>query len=260
MSQTDEFSELTAFAHRLADAAGAVIRPYFRAVLDVDNKQPADFDPVTEADRAAEETIRSLIRDTYPDHGIIGEEQEDVAGGRYTWVIDPIDGTRSFIAGFPTWGTLIALGLDGRPVVGIMDQPFTGERFVGVPGGASFGDKSLRVRSCSNLSEAVLFSTTPDMFKSGEETAAFQRVEDKVKLRRWGGDCYSYCMLAHGLVDLVIEASMAPYDIQALIPIVEGAGGILTTWDGEPAWDGGRLIAAGDKRVYDQAMVLLNGG
>lgn len=260
MPESDEISELTQFAHRLADAAGAVIRPYFRAALDVDNKQPGDFDPVTEADRAAEAAIRTLIRETYPDHGIIGEEHEDVAGGRYTWVLDPIDGTRSFIAGFPTWGTLIALGLDGRPVIGIMDQPFTGERFVGGPDGASLGDQNLKVRPCAGLSEAVLFSTTPDMFVPGDEMAAFQRVEAEVKLRRWGGDCYSYCMLAHGLVDLVIEASMKPYDIQALIPIVEGAGGILTTWEGGPAWNGGRLIAAGDRRVYDAAMALLNGG
>lgn len=259
MSDTDEIAELTKFAHDLADASGEVIRPYFRAAIDVDNKRPGDFDPVTEADRAAETAIRTLIRDTYPDHGIIGEEHEDVAGGRYTWVLDPIDGTRSFIAGFPTWGTLIALGLDGRPIIGIMDQPFTGERFVGIPGGASLGDKSLQVRPCSGLSEAVLFSTTPEMFKPGADLSAFQRVEEKVRLRRWGGDCYSYCMLAHGLVDLVIEASMQSYDIQALIPIVEGAGGIVTTWDGEPAWNGGRLIAAGDKRVYDEAMALLSG-
>jgi len=258
VSDTYEIAELTKFAHELADASGAVIRPYFRVPLDVDNKMPGDFDPVTVADRQAEAAIRAMICETYPDHGIIGEEHEDVAGGRYTWVVDPIDGTRSFIAGFPTWGTLIALGLDGCPIIGVLDQPFTGERFVGVPGGAFLDGKSLQVRPCSSLSGAILFATTPDMFQPGEEIRAFQRVEERVKLRRWGGDCYAYGMLAHGLVDLIIEASMKPYDIQALIPIVEGAGGVVTTWDGSPAWNGGRLIAAGDKRVYDEAMELLN--
>ncbi len=259
MISDSQIAEYLTFAHRLADASGRVITPYFREQLDVGNKQTHDFDPVTVADRDAETVIRALIEETYPDHAVLGEEHGAVAGNAYTWVIDPIDGTRSFIAGFPTWGTLIALSHDGAPILGIMDQPITGERFVGSPEGAFLGERKLQVRSCPGLGEAILFSTTPDMFGAGEEISAFQRVESKVKLRRWGGDCYSYCMLAHGLVDLVIEAGMEPYDIQALIPIVEGAGGIVTTWEGASAATGGRLIAAGDRRVYEEAMALLRG-
>lgn len=259
MTLDSEIAEYLSFAHRLADASGDVIRPHFRECIDVDNKRPGDFDPVTIADRDAEAAIRALIEETYPDHAILGEEHGKRDGNAYTWVLDPIDGTRSFITGFLTWGTLIALSHEGLPILGIMDQPITGERFVGTPEGAYLGERKLQVRPCAALGDAVLISTTPDMFDAKEELPAFQRVESRVKLRRWGGDCYSYCMLAHGFVDLVIEASMKPYDIQALIPIVEGAGGIVTTWDGAPAANGGRLIAAGDRRVYDEAIALLQG-
>lgn len=259
MTQASEIAEYLGFAHRLADASGGVIVPHFRERIDVDNKRADDFDPVTIADRDGEAVIRALIAETYPDHGILGEEHGKTAGNAYTWVIDPIDGTRSFITGFPTWGTLIALSHDGAPILGIMDQPVTGERFVGTPDGTFLAEQKLQVRPCTGLADAILFSTTPDMFDTEEELPAFARVESKVKLRRWGGDCYSYCMLAHGLVDLVIEAGMEPYDIQALIPIVEGAGGIVTTWDGGSAAGGGRLIAAGDRRVYDEAVALLRG-
>ena len=253
-----EARELLAFAHTLADAAGAVIKPLFRSAGTIDNKRAADFDPVTAADRDAEAAMRDLIAARYPDHAVYGEEHGAEWGERFTWVLDPLDGTRSFIGGFPTWGTLIGLAEYGRPVVGIMDQPVTGERFTGGPDGAFLGERRLRVRDCASLKDAVLYATTPDMFK-GEDMAAFRRVEQQVKLRRFGGDCYAYCMLAHGLVDLVVEASMQPYDIHALIPIVEQAGGIVTNWEGEPAWQAGRILAAGDRRVHQAALDALHG-
>jgi histidinol phosphatase-like enzyme (inositol monophosphatase family) len=251
--------ELLGFAHRLADIAGAVIRPWFRAVDAIDDKRTRGFDPVTAADRDAEAAMRALIAERYPDHGVYGEEHGAAWGRRFTWVLDPIDGTRSFIAGFPTWGTLIALADHGRPVLGIMDQPVTGERFVGGPDGAFLGARRLRVRPCATLADAVLYSTTPDMFAAEADWRAFQRVERQVKLRRWGGDCYAYCMLAHGLLDVIVEAAMQPYDIQALIPVVEDAAGIVTNWEGEPAWQAGRVLAAGDRRVHQAALVALQG-
>ncbi len=259
-SLTDaEARELMAFAHRLADAAGRVIKPLFRSVGAIDNKRAADFDPVTAADRDAEAAMRELIATHYPDHKVYGEEHGAEWGERFTWVLDPVDGTRSFIGGFPTWGTLIGLAEYGRPVLGIMDQPITGERFTGGPDGAFLGTKRLRVRPCAGLADAVLYATTPDMFEPEREMPAFQRVERQVKLRRFGGDCYAYCMLAHGLLDLVIEASMQPYDIHALIPIIEQAGGIVTNWEGEPAWKAGRILAAGDRRTHEAALKALNG-
>ncbi|MBI1179894.1 MAG: histidinol-phosphatase, partial [Alphaproteobacteria bacterium] len=215
---------------------------------------------VTAADREAEAAMRALIARTYPDHAVYGEEHGAEWGERFTWVLDPIDGTRSFIGGFPTWGTLIALAEHGRPILGIMDQPVLGERFVGGPDGAFLGDLALRTRPCERLEDAVLYATTPDMFEPEREMPAFRRVEQRVKLRRFGGDCYAYCMLAHGLVDVIVEAAMQPYDIQALIPIVEGAGGVVTNWDGDPAWQAGRILAAGDRRVHRQALEALNAG
>ena len=251
--------EMIAFANRLADAAGAVIRPYFRATNAIENKYEVGFDPVTIADKEAETAMRALIEAEYPDHGILGEEFGAKPAGDcgLTWVLDPIDGTRSFIGGFPTWGTLIALNDGNKVQIGIMDQPYTGERYIGTPQGAFFEDQKLAVRPCASLADAVLYSTTPDMFHQPGEAEAFGRVEKAVKLRRFGGDCYAYSMMALGFVDLIVEAAMQPYDIQALIPIVEGAGGFVANWQGEPADKGGQIIAAGDKRVFDQALALL---
>ena len=260
MSTDASIEELTAFANRLADAAGAVIMPYFRADHGMDNKLAAGFDPVTEADRNAEAAMRELIEAEYPDHGILGEEHGAKPGNgtNLTWVLDPIDGTRSFIGGFPTWGTMIGLNNGTEVLVGIMDQPFTGERYVGTPDGAFADGKRLAVRPCASLEDAVLYSTTPDMFYKPGEMDAFQRVESAVKLRRFGGDCYAYAMLAAGHVDLIVESAMQAYDIQALIPIVEGAGGIVTDWQGNSVLDGGQILAAGDRRIFDAAMAMLN--
>ena len=257
------------FVAELATVAGEAILPFFRTALHSQNKARAGaFDPVTEADRAAETAMRHRILTTFPAHGIVGEEFDDHRpDAEYVWVLDPIDGTKSFISGLPTWGTLVALEHDGVPVYGTMNQPFTRERFFGDGARATWSGHNghntaithhLRTRACPTLAEATLFTTSPLLF-SAEEHAAYARVQAAVRLPRFGGDCYSYCMLAAGHVDLVIEAGLKPYDIAPLIPIVQGAGGIVTTWDGGDAAGGGRIVAAGDARAHRAALELLNG-
>jgi myo-inositol-1(or 4)-monophosphatase len=256
--------DFAAFVDRLATVSGEAILPFFRTSLGVENKAgPGAFDPVTAADRAAETAMRTLIRRTFPDHGIIGEEfGSERTDAEYVWVLDPIDGTKSFISGMPAWGTLIALTRGGVPVYGMMHQPFVGERFTG-DGGASHyrgpaGERALRVRRSADLSEALLMTTSPLLMKENDR-ASFGKVENAVRLSRYGGDCYAYCMLAAGHVDLVIETELKPYDILPLVPIIAGAGGIVTTWDGGTPSAGGRIIAAGDRRIHEAAMQVLNG-
>ena len=256
--------DFTAFIDRLATASGETILPFFRTSLDVENKSGSrDFDPVTEADRAAEAVMRRMIKANFPQHGIVGEEfGNERENAEYVWVLDPIDGTKSFIAGFPIWGTLIALLHRGTPVFGMMHQPYIGERFSGDSGSARYrgpsGERKLAVRRCASLKEATSFTTSP-LLMNRRRPRRFGKVEAEVRLTRYGGDCYSYCMLAAGHLDLVIETELKPYDIAALIPIITGAGGVVTTWDGKPAQGGGRIIAAGDPRVHEAAMKLLNG-
>ncbi len=255
--------DFTAFIGRLATASGETILPFFRTSLSVENKNKGhDLDPVTEADRAAEAVMRRMIKDSFPLHGIVGEEfGSEHADAEYVWVLDPIDGTKSFIAGMPIWGTLIALMHRGAPVFGMMHQPYIGERFSGDGGSARYeglsGKRKLAVRRCASLAEATLFTTSPRLMNESDRDR-FARVESEVRLSRYGGDCYAYCMLAAGHLDLIIETELKPYDVAALVPIVNGAGGIMTTWEGEPAQSGGRIIAAGDKRVHEAAMKLLN--
>ena len=251
MPSDPNLRDFLTFAGSLADAAARAIEPYFRAPLAVQDKGGARFDPVTEADRAAERAMRSLIREHYPEHGILGEEEDAVAGaGEYTWVLDPIDGTRAFITGLPLWGTLIALNDGTGPVLGVMNQPFTGERYVGTGDGAWLNGKPIRARGCPSLAQARLMSTSPQLFDTPELMAAFESVAADVQLLRFGGDCYAYCMVASGFVDVVVEAGLKPYDTQALIPIVEGAGGRMTTWDGTSAQHGGEILACGDPVLH----------
>jgi myo-inositol-1(or 4)-monophosphatase len=255
--------DFVAFVDELAAVAGDTIRPFFRTALSVENKSSSGgFDPVTAADRAAETVMRALIKRTFPEHGILGEEFDaDRPDAEYVWVLDPIDGTKSFICGMPAWGTLIALTRGGQPVYGMMHQPFTREHFTGDGKGAHYrgpaGERNLRVRSCTQLSDAIMLTTSPLLMNEADR-ACFGRVENAVRLSRYGGDCYAYCVLAAGHVDLIIETELKPHDVLALIPIIEGAGGIMTTWENEPALKGGRIIAAGDKRVHAQAMKILN--
>ena len=254
-----------AFAHRLADTAGEVIRPYFRRRIDIDDKGAAKgavFDPVTEADKGAERAIRAIIDAERPEDAILGEEYGEKTGtSGLRWVLDPVDGTRCFITGRHEWGSLIALEKDGVPVLGILDQPVLGERFIGVNGGAHLlqagRSTPLKARACAGLADAVLCATDPSAYFSPDQQAAFSRVHAKARLTRYGGDCYLFAALAMGFVDLIIEAGFQAWDVAALVPLVEGAGGIITAWDGGSVLPGKTILAAGDKRVHDQAMALL---
>ncbi|MBI1649314.1 histidinol-phosphatase [Hyphomicrobium sulfonivorans] len=254
------------FAHSLADASGAAIRPYFRTPIGVADKGgDGTFDPVTAADRGAEKVISDLVAAHWPEHGFVGEEHGTRnPDARLRWVVDPIDGTRAFIMGWPLWGTLIGLMDGNTPVLGMMDQPFTRERFWSDEGGSFCrspdGERQLHTRTCTDLDQAILTSTHPELFAAGEETTGFAALRPRVRMTRYSGDCYGYCMLAAGHVDLVVEAGLKPYDIVALIPIIEGAGGVITTWDGRPATEGGRILAAGDPELHAKAMAVLAAG
>ena len=255
--------DFSSFVDQLATASGDTILPFFRTALAIENKKAGGFDPVTAADRAAEQSMRTLIREQFPGHGILGEEYgSERTDAEYVWVLDPIDGTKSVITGMVAWGTLIGLMRFGEPVFGMMNQPFTREKFSGDGGAARYrgpaGERKLMARPCAGLSDAVLFTTSP-LLMNVDDRASYGRVESAVRLARYGGDCYAYCMLAAGHVDLVIETGLKPHDIVALIPIVEGAGGIVTSWEGGSAVKGGRVVAAGDRRVHEAAIKVLNG-
>jgi histidinol phosphatase-like enzyme (inositol monophosphatase family) len=246
------------FALRLADAAGAVIRRYYRASLAVESK--ADASPVTIADREAEQVLREMIRAAYPDHGIEGEEfPGERLDAEFVWRLDPIDGTKSFVVGRPLFGTLIGLTRAGRPVLGVIDQCILEERWVGVAGeGSTWNGEPIRVRACPALEDAILSLTSPQMFTAAER-AAIARLESAVRFAIYGGDCYAYGLLAMGRVDLIVEADLDVHDFMALVPVIEGAGGLVTDWQGaalSPASDG-RIVAAGDPRVHERALKLL---
>ncbi len=255
------------FFETLAAASAEVILPFFRSNMIVTDKQHGQgFDPVTEADRAAEAVIRNKIKQAFPDHGILGEEfGEERIDAEYVWVIDPIDGTRAFVCGLPLWGTLIGLMKDKHPVYGIMHQPYTGELFCGDGKKAYLKRmttskrvaKPLNVRPCERLAEAYLMTTSPALFTE-QEIGKYQTVEAATKLTRYGADCYAYMMLASGQIDLVVEAGLNPYDILPLIPIIEGAGGIITDWQGNKLVGGGAIIAAGDRRLHAAALDILS--
>jgi myo-inositol-1(or 4)-monophosphatase len=256
-----------ALAHKLADAAGEVIRPYFRKTIEVIDKSKSGpkplFDPVTEADRNAESAIRALIKLHRPQDGILGEEHGNEPGtsGR-TWIIDPIDGTRAFITGRHTWGTLIALCEDGIPILGIIDQPVLKERFVGRPGSSEListeGTRSLSTRACPSLATAIVSTTHPWGYFNRNERAGFERVCEAARMSYFGGDCYGYALLAMGFIDVIVEGRLAPWDVAALIPVIENAGGVITDWKGGRFAEGGNVVAAGDPRVHAETLKLLS--
>jgi histidinol phosphatase-like enzyme (inositol monophosphatase family) len=258
-------------AHGLADISGAAVLPHFRQSISVENKAAKGFDPVTIADKAAERAMRKALALQHPEHGIIGEEFADRTGaGRFNWILDPIDGTRAFIMGYPLWGTLIGLSDHDQMVIGMMDQPYTRERFWAINAnddkpskGASFRGadgkvKKIKTRACAKLADATLACTTMEMFKTGHERVAFLELSSRVQMTRFGGDCYAYCLLAAGQIDLVVEASLKAVDIAPLIPIIEQAGGVVTTWSGGSGINGGRIIAAGDPKLHAQALKILS--
>lgn len=269
MAKADKLaaSRLIETAHVLADASGKAILKHFRKPMQVDNKASGGaFDPVTEADRAGERVIRKTLAALHPDHGILGEEMGQSAGtSRYTWVIDPVDGTRAFITGMPLWGTLIGVTGDGRAEIGLMDQPYTRERIWSGPSATFWREPDGRVRrvkasACPSIEAARLTTTSPDLFEEANDRAAFARLKAKARLTRFGGDCYGYCLLAAGHIDIIIEAGLKPYDIVALIPIIERAGGVVTTWDGGRAEGGGKIVACGDPRLHEAALKMIAGG
>ena len=255
-----DISEFAEFALQAARDAGAAILPHFRATIAVQDKGGArGYDPVTDADRAAESTIRKAIRQRFPDHGIDGEEHGRQAGSsRYTWVIDPIDGTRSFILGQLHWATLLALNDGASPIVGVAHQPYVGESFVASNGRAEWirGDqrRRLRARPCARIEDAVVATTDPRYFQSGRKAAAFAAATAGARMIRYGGDCYCYTQLAMGLVDIAMETGLQSYDIQALIPLIESAGGVVTNWEGERCDSGGDVLACGDPALHAELL------
>ncbi len=260
---------LLATAEALANAARAAILPWFRAdLLAIDDKGIYDkgvgrFDPVTEADRAAERAMRAVLAVQRPDDAILGEEYGAQTGTTgLTWVLDPIDGTRGFMAGTPTWGVLIAVSDTVGPLLGVIDQPYIGERFRGGPGIADMtgpqGRRALRCRAARPLSDAILLTTFPEIGTPADH-AAFSRVAQATRLVRYGMDCYAYALIAAGQIDLVIEAGLQPYDVAAPIAVIQAAGGIVTDWQGGPAHHGGRVLAAANAAVHSEALALLRG-
>lgn len=251
--------EFIDFAATLADAARPIVGRHFRSALTIDRK--SDDTPVTIADRDAESAMRALIEDRYPQHGIIGEEHGVRAGdAEFVWVLDPIDGTKAFIAGKPLFGTLIALVQGGVPILGIIDQPILDERWLGAMGaGTSFNGDPIRARPCGGLDEAILNTTSPDLFNK-DDAVRFDRMRQSVWQTQYGGDCYAYALLASGFVDFVIEADLKPYDFSALIPIVCGAGGAVSDWNGRAINldSDGWIIAAGNPDLLPRAVEILN--
>ncbi|RYY22687.1 MAG: histidinol-phosphatase [Sphingomonadales bacterium] len=249
-----------------ADAAAERTLAGFRTPLAVENKWETGFDPVTAADKDAEIAVRALIGERFPDHGIIGEEWDPKASsGDFDWIVDPIDGTRAFISGVPVWGTLIGLMHKGRAIAGLMAQPFTGETFIAIGGTGEFHRNGavtpLRTSGVTTLKAAKVTCTSPDLFvRPGRDySAAWQRITDATLQTRWGLDCYGYCLLALGTIDLVVEPGLKNVDIAPLIPIIEAAGGVVTTWDGGPAEAGGNCVAAATPELHEAALAALRG-
>lgn len=258
-----ELNELMAAANQAADAAARITMKYFRNALQVDNKAGEHaFDPVTQADKEAELVIRDILTSAFPTVGFYGEEHAAIESeSGLTWVVDPIDGTRAFMSGMPLWGTLIGLFDGENAVLGLMDIPFSEERFTAVSGLSyvqnRLGRQALATRKEVALTDATMYCTTPDMFNTQLSNKRFASVKESVRLTRYGGDCYSYALLAAGHVDIVLDCDLQPYDITAIIPIIEGAGGVVTNWDGNSAEDGGFVLASGSQAIHDQTLELL---
>jgi myo-inositol-1(or 4)-monophosphatase len=261
MTSTDESLSMAgdylAFAEEIADAVRPLALSYFRTTLDIDTK--LDESPVTVADRTIELTLRDLINARFPDHGIIGEEAGRKDGGDLTWVIDPIDGTKSFISGFPLFGTLISLAFRDEPLCGLIDIPATDERWAGLRGATMFNGERASTSRCLTLSEARFYTTSPDIFV-GRELDQFERLSRETRFRRFGGDCYMYGLLASGHVDLILESGLMPYDYMALVSVVNGAGGVITDWDGKPLTlqSTGLILAAATPGLHRQALEIIN--
>ena len=260
----DDISEYLRFAQSLVRRVGKELLSRFRTDLRVDDKSLGDeFDPVTDVDRHIERLMRDAIARQYPAHGIVGEEYDDRPGNGLTWIIDPIDGTRAFMTGMLHWGTLLGLSDGTTPIIGTMYQPFVDELFWGTSIEAGYWHEEkrspLNTRPCRALADAVMGTTGPEFYRQSEELEGLERLRDQVLFTRFGGDCYVFAMVAMGRLDIGLEASLKPCDIQPMIPIIEGAGGVVTTWDGGDASQGGRVVAAGDPELHTAAVALLQG-
>lgn len=258
----DDHDALVAIAHDLADAARTSILPHFRSMnLVAENKLTDGFDPVTVADKAAEQAMRDILGEKRPNDAVFGEEFGAKPGtSGLNWVLDPIDGTRGFVSGTPTWGVLIAVGDETGPQIGLIDQPYIGERFLGTPKGATLsgpqGAGAIQTRGARPLAKATVFTTFPEVGTS-QDRAGFDAVSARAQLTRYGMDCYAYALLAAGQIDLVIEAGLNAYDIQGPIGLIHGAGGVVTDWQGGPAHNGGRALAAANPEIHAEALAIL---
>jgi myo-inositol-1(or 4)-monophosphatase len=255
--------EIHSFLLEVSEVASKITLSYFRNTIEIDNKLQQGFDPVTAADREAEQAIREKIAIYYPDHNIFGEEWEPKkTNSAFAWIIDPIDGTRAFISGLPVWGTLAALTHNDSAIAGLMSQPHIGEEFIGVNGRSYLHRQGniteLKTSKVKTLSEATIFTTSPRIFLTKDTLAAYDQLESQTKLARYGLDCYGYAMVAAGHGDLVVEEGLKDVDIAAMIPIVEGAGGIVTDWRGNAVNNGGQVIAAANKELHAQALEILS--
>jgi histidinol phosphatase-like enzyme (inositol monophosphatase family) len=257
-----DLSRIEATLLEAAEAAAERTLPLFRTSLVIDNKLALGFDPVTEADRAAETAIRAVIAANFPDHAVIGEEWGNSGTSEFTWIIDPVDGTRAFISGAPVWGTLIGLAHDGVAIAGLMSQPFIGETFLGLPGRSSYRrgaiDLTIRTSGETELAAARVFTTTPSLFRTPELMAKWRAIESATRLQRFGMDCYGYALLAAGHADLVIEPFLNTYDIAALVPLIREAGGAIACWDGSEPTGGGNVVAAASPALLEKALELVN--
>jgi myo-inositol-1(or 4)-monophosphatase len=259
---TPDWAELTRFAIALAEASAKEILPYFRRNTHVEVKDGPVWDPVTEGDRAGERAIRALIEAHYPDHGIFGEEY-GLKEGRspFTWVLDPVDGTRSFVCGMPTWATLIGLSFEGRPALGLMNQPVVGDMFYGSPEGAWHDYRgnttAIATRKGIPLARATIGTTAPELYRSAENQRRFQALRARATLTRYGGDAYFFCMMAAGHIDIAMDCGLQPYDIAPLLPIVTGAGGVAAEWTGGDMARGGNVITAGSAALLEEALAVM---
>ena len=253
--------EFLKFGNHLADNSRKISLKFFKKKLNINSKSNIKFDPVTEADISVQDYINSSIKKRFPGHSIVGEESSLIQDSEYEWCIDPIDGTRSFITGFPTWGTLISLSSKGKVILGIVDMPALNERYIGYDKIAykimSNKRKLLTTKKNKNLSESILSSTSIFELKTNKDKANFSRISKIVAGVHFGGDCYQYCLLADGFIDLVIESGLNSWDIKALIPIIKNSGGSITTWEDKDPKDGGKIIAANNKTLLNSAQLLL---
>ena len=262
MSAATDWTEYTRFAVALAGAAAEEILPYFRRNAEIEVKHGPVWDPVTEGDRAGERIMRRMIEDRYPSHGIVGEEYGDKKGtSDFAWILDPVDGTRSFVCGMPTWATLIGLTYRGKPVVGLMNQPYVGDMFYGNPEGAWHDYRGrvepIRTRKGVGLASATVGTTAPELYRSERDVRAFERLRRSVQLVRYGGDAYFFSVMAAGHIDIAMDANLKSYDIAPLLPIVAGAGGAYAEWNGGVADDGGNVITAGSQALLEDALAIL---